>query len=147
MMRIEKVSLKSSEMTDYTLISQEGTANIPYATDSIYRNATNPRVSIRVVFIPFQTESEALEHLEFFSNNMISSGLEQDQQNSIEVPGCTITGIKGFSTPVSQQENPYSALFVKGNLYVNIANVGEEYGDITPFLTCIGKILDSKKTE
>lgn len=144
-MRIEKISLKSSEMTDYTLISQEGTANIPYATDSIYMNATTPHVSIRVVLIPFQTESEALEHLELFSNDMISSGLEQ--QNFIEVPGCTITGIKGFSTPVFQQENPYSALFVKGNLYVNIANVGEEYGDITPFLTCIGKILNSRKTE
>lgn len=74
-MRIEKISLKSSEMTDYTLISQEGTAGIPYATDSIYRNATNPRVLIRVVLIPFQTESEALEHLELFCNDMISSDL------------------------------------------------------------------------
>ncbi|TDA83876.1 hypothetical protein E1J02_04785 [Phocaeicola dorei] len=147
MMRIEKISLKSSEMTDYTLISQEGTAGIPYATDSIYRNATNPRVLIRVVLIPFQTESEALEHLELFCNDMISSDLAQEQQDFIEVPGCTITGIKGFSPPASQQEKPYSALFVKGNLYVNIANVGEEYGDITPFLACIGKKLDSRKTE
>lgn len=139
-MKIRNLSIKSSETTEYEMVSIFGIDGIPYATISDYKHKVNPNVVIRVMIIPFENEQKALDFMKFFCEHNLTAPFEfTGEQSSIILPECVIEGVKKVKFHNDDQEDKYFTLFVKSNFIVEISNLGIENGCITPFLTQIAQ--------
>ncbi len=134
---LARLALGGSDVPGYKLLRKTNPIGLSGAYTSVYEKSDSARVRVEVTVAAFPTAEQSKE----FLAKALASETNPEPRPSLAEKGIRIAGSIGFADGGSPNGALYSTLFVRGNVFFQIRNIGRDDVDVTPFVDAVSRRL------